>query len=82
MSDEVFSDNGYLPSNSDVQVTKATIPKTNLPLPARFKTCVQCRKQNSNPYFQYCCQCFKVSKSVRLVYLIMLFICFIYMNMK
>lgn len=61
MRDKVLGDNGHSPNNSDVQLTKATTPKTNLPLPARFKTCVQCRKQNDDPYFQFCNKCFKVS---------------------
>lgn len=63
MSDKILSsDNGYLRDDSDVQITKATRLKTNLNLPARFKTCVQCQKENTNPYFQYCSKCFKVSK--------------------
>lgn len=58
------SDHGYLPDDSDAQLMNQTIPKTNLPFPARFKTCVQCRKPNANPYFQYCHKCFRVGHKI------------------
>ncbi|KAL4127250.1 hypothetical protein QTP88_011429 [Uroleucon formosanum] len=46
---------GYCPEDTDGRVT----PKTDLPPPACFKTCLQCRKENPNPYFQYCFVCFR-----------------------
>jgi len=54
-----------------------TVPKTTtLPTPACFRTCVECQKENSNPYFQYCHTCFRVRN--RKYYDI--FIVFIYMK--
>ncbi|VVC36879.1 Zinc finger, RING/FYVE/PHD-type [Cinara cedri] len=50
------SDNGYLPDDTDIQ---GAIKCTNLPPPACFQTCLQCRKENPNPYFQYCFICFR-----------------------
>uniref|UniRef100_A0A2S2Q676 Uncharacterized protein n=1 Tax=Sipha flava TaxID=143950 RepID=A0A2S2Q676_9HEMI len=52
------SDIGYLPDDSD---TKLSLQKNKWPTPACFKKCLQCLKENSNPYFQYCFTCFKVS---------------------
>ncbi|XP_025192309.1 protein Mdm4-like [Melanaphis sacchari] len=54
--DKIDTENGYLPDDTDVQVTSS---KTHLPPPACFKTCLQCRKENPNPYFQYCFVCFR-----------------------
>ncbi|XP_016656910.1 uncharacterized protein LOC100162540 isoform X2 [Acyrthosiphon pisum] len=55
--DDTLQDNGYNPDciDTDGRVT----PKTELPPPACFKTCLQCRKENPNPYFQYCFVCFR-----------------------
>ncbi|XP_025424895.1 E3 ubiquitin-protein ligase Mdm2-like isoform X2 [Sipha flava] len=50
------SDIGYLPDDSD---TKLSLQKNKWPTPACFKKCLQCLKENSNPYFQYCFTCFK-----------------------
>lgn len=51
-----YPDNGYNPEDTDGRVNT---PKTDLPPPACFKTCLQCRKENPNPYFQYCFVCFR-----------------------
>ncbi|XP_060859946.1 protein Mdm4-like [Metopolophium dirhodum] len=53
---DTLPDNGYNPDDTDGRVTT---PKTDLPPPACFKTCLQCRKENPNPYFQYCFVCFR-----------------------
>lgn len=58
---QIKSDPGYLPDDHDNEVS---VPKTKLPPPACFKTCLQCLKENSNPYFQYCHTCFKVSNKM------------------
>ncbi|XP_050428015.1 E3 ubiquitin-protein ligase Mdm2-like isoform X2 [Adelges cooleyi] len=50
------SDNSYFPDETDVQNVDS---KSNLPPPACFKTCLKCKKQNPNPYFQYCYKCFR-----------------------
>lgn len=50
-------DNGYIP-DTDVKVF---IPETDFKFPLIFEKCCICQKPNSNHYFQYCNQCFKVS---------------------
>ncbi|XP_060844266.1 protein Mdm4-like isoform X4 [Rhopalosiphum padi] len=52
----ILDDKGYFPDDSDVTLTTS---KTNAPPPACFKICLQCKKENSNPYFQYCFVCFR-----------------------
>lgn len=50
---------GYSPEDKDIQ---GTIKKTHaIPPPACFRTCLQCGKENPNPYFQYCFKCYRVS---------------------
>ncbi|XP_060855675.1 E3 ubiquitin-protein ligase Mdm2-like, partial [Metopolophium dirhodum] len=49
-------DNGYIPDETDVILTTT---KTDLPPPAHFIICLQCRKKNPNPHFQYCYVCFR-----------------------
>ncbi|XP_022175656.1 E3 ubiquitin-protein ligase Mdm2-like isoform X2 [Myzus persicae] len=51
------TDHGYLPDDTDV--CQVSNPKTDLPPPACFQQCLQCRKENPNPYFQYCFVCFR-----------------------
>uniref|UniRef100_A0A2S2NP85 Uncharacterized protein n=2 Tax=Schizaphis graminum TaxID=13262 RepID=A0A2S2NP85_SCHGA len=53
-----LDDKGYFPDDSDVTLTSS---KTKVPPPACFKICLQCKKDNPNPYFQYCYVCFRVS---------------------
>jgi len=48
-------DNGYSPDDTDSQ---DTILKKNLPS-ACFKKCSRCKKENTNPYYQFCDDCFK-----------------------
>lgn len=64
------SDNGYLADETDNSVVKS---QSNLPPPACFKTCLQCRKENPNPYFQFCYLCFRVSKINKRVILFIFF---------
>ncbi|VVC25445.1 Zinc finger, RING-type,Zinc finger, RING/FYVE/PHD-type [Cinara cedri] len=49
------SSDRYFPEDTD------GIPETSLDLlpPFCFKNCLQCRKENDNPYFQFCFSCYK-----------------------
>ncbi|KAF0757715.1 E3 ubiquitin-protein ligase Mdm2-like [Aphis craccivora] len=48
-------DNGH---NEDTDY-QSTTPNINLPPPACFPKCLQCLKENENPYFQFCYTCFR-----------------------
>ncbi|XP_025410147.1 uncharacterized protein LOC112683357 isoform X2 [Sipha flava] len=50
------NDNGYLPEDSiDI---KLSTPETKVLYPC-FKTCLMCKKNNTNPFFQFCNKCFR-----------------------
>jgi len=66
-------DNGYN-EDTDYQLTTSNI---NLTLPACFRKCLQCGEENSNPYYQFCFICFRVSN----IFMELIFY-FIYINLK
>lgn len=55
----VPEDEGYLPE--DVSDSPDSNWRLKWPPPACFRDCLQCGKSNTNPFFQYCYKCFKVS---------------------
>lgn len=53
------NDNGYSPDDTEGGIQLST-PGTKELYPC-FKTCLMCKANNTNPYFQYCHKCFRVS---------------------
>lgn len=67
------NDNGYTPEDI-LDDTQSSFSDKNVL--AYFKICLQCKEKNSNPSFQFCNKCFRVSKCLSIIMvLFFLFIC-------